>query len=497
MAALALLVARLACIRFEGMPDMPAGTGSDPKIYASDKHAFGANVATGRLLVRLQNVSWTLSGTAGERLATVAELRERYAGVVFIGDSQIREVAWAALQLLTPGQKHTFSPSDPVFRGQRKLGRSACVPQSVGKTGFTAACNTELCELHSPFHNKTHAEQMRRLLLTRPHSWDGALSVHDSVCKSDFFLSYQATWGAMPIEPTSLPQCLHPSPSDPEGKYALKHRLTGVTKPVLWIVDGCGLHEMEFCDARRDSLPQNAFARFPANLLRSGTVVYQPVGAGFLMRSSNRFKGECASVNSDNIALKERAWLDANGVRYYDYTKLALQYAPLMFDAIHFTYYWVPCAQTFPEMARLVAQLGFQHAVGRPAEVCPPGTPPSTPSAGGTSVSLAQDQESADRAYQVALHMSQAAKSPASKKGGKGQKASAPSASLHFSAAAAAAASAASAATTHGFQPPAASESLETAIQHLADDFGGKKRSGALATALKSLTAKYKVGATA
>ena len=56
--------------------------------------------------------------------------------------------------------------------------------------------------------------------------------------------------------------------------------------------------------------------------------------------------------------------------RHYDYPGLALQFAPLMFDAIHFTYYWVPCAQAFPEMARLVAQLALQHALGRPVRMC-------------------------------------------------------------------------------------------------------------------------------
>ena len=108
--------------------------------------------------------------------------------------------------------------------------------------------------------------------------------------------------------------------------------------------------------------------------------------------------------------------------RHYDYPGLALQFAPLMFDAIHYTYYWVPCALTlalaptptptltltltpnlypnpnpnpnpnpdpnpnpnpnpnphpnqvpcakaFPEMARLVAQLALQHALGRPVQV--------------------------------------------------------------------------------------------------------------------------------
>ena len=60
-------------------------------------------------------------------------------------------------------------------------------------------------------------------------------------------------------------------------------------------------------------------------------------------------------------------------MQHYDYTALAMQFAPLMFDAIHYTYYWVPCTKTFPEMTRLVAQLAFQQALGRPVDVCPPG----------------------------------------------------------------------------------------------------------------------------
>ena len=70
------------------------------------------------------------------------------------------------------------------------------------------------------------------------------------------------------------------------------------------------------------------------------------------------------------MARLETQHLDTLGVRYYDYTALAMQFAPLMFDAIHFTYYWVPCAQAFPEMARLVAQLALQHALGRPVRMC-------------------------------------------------------------------------------------------------------------------------------
>ena len=114
--------------------------------------------------------------------------------------------------------------------------------------------------------------------------------------------------------------------------------------------------------------------------------------------------------NADQIAAKERAWLMSHGVPYYDYTKLTLQYAPLMFDAIHFTYYWVPCTHTFPEMARLVAQLGFQQAVGKPVEVCPPGTPASAPMPGTSSVNLGQGWEASQNAIRVAMQLDEAAK---------------------------------------------------------------------------------------
>lgn len=426
--SLALAVSGVrACVRFAGLPDMPVDTAVDPKVYGISSKVFSANVAATRLLVRSSNLSWTLVGTAGEQLASSREIRERFAGVIFVGDSQIREIAWAALQMLAPRQPKRFYQHDRVFARQRPPGRSACVPQSIGKTGFTASCGAaarepgahgEPCELHSPFRNRSHAEAMRKLLLTKPHLWDGKLSVSEHVCNSDFFLSYQATWGAMPIDPLTLPTCLHPSADDPSGAFRLRNARHAASKPVLWIVDGCGLHEMEFCDARRNELPQHVLPRFSEQLLRSGTVVWQTVGAGFLMKAARRFRGECADVNADQVAANEVSWLKPRGVRIYDYTRLALQYAPMMFDAIHFTYYWVPCAYTFPEMARLVAQLGFQQAVGRPVEVCPPGTPdPPTASLatagparlgepGGASVSLAQDAENTMMAYHAALKLS-------------------------------------------------------------------------------------------
>ena len=72
----------------------------------------------------------------------------------------------------------------------------------------------------------------------------------------------------------------------------------GVRKPVLWVVDGCGLHEMEFCSDRRWTLAQRALAHFPRPVLRN-YLVYQPVGGGFTMKAARRFKGDCAQINAD------------------------------------------------------------------------------------------------------------------------------------------------------------------------------------------------------
>lgn len=45
-----------------------------------------------------------------------------------------------------------------------------------------------------------------------------------------------------------------------------------------------------------------------------------------MMRSSKRFKGECADIDATMVANKERKHLDQIGVPHYDYPALALQY---------------------------------------------------------------------------------------------------------------------------------------------------------------------------
>jgi len=122
------------------------------------------------------------------------------------------------------------------------------------------------------------------------------------------------------------------------------------------------------------------------------------------------------------VAARELEYVNEHGMRHYNYTALALQYAPLMFDAIHFTYYWVPCAQTFPELARLVAQLGFQHAVGRPVQVCPAGYDAEVTAAEReTALYLGQPPHMALAAYKVAAGMAAHSGFKLPKKGGKGK----------------------------------------------------------------------------
>ncbi len=248
------------CVRWIGMPELPKGSANDTALYGVSKRQWGDNVNRARKVVRKPEAGfkWLLAGTAGERLVRVNEVREAFAGVIFVGDSQIREVAWAGLKLLAPAEDLRFNEADGVFAAGRGGKRNvelqgSCVPQSVGKTGFTATCSGGVCRMHSPFHNKSHAEYMRRLLLTRPHDWDGSLSLHADACTSDFFFSYQATWGAIPVKPLTLPRCLHPRSADDTFGVT---RPDGSRKPVLWIMDGGGLHEMEYCDPRRWTLPQ-------------------------------------------------------------------------------------------------------------------------------------------------------------------------------------------------------------------------------------------------
>ena len=64
-------------------------------------------------------------------------------------------------------------------------------------------------------------------------------------------------------------------------------------------------------------------------------------------------------------------WLQEHGVPWYDYFALAREYAPFMADGRHFTYYFLPCNDTFPELAEFAARLALHVGIDRPLAVCP------------------------------------------------------------------------------------------------------------------------------
>ena len=113
-----LASALFACVRFGGLPDMAPESGAgNPSAYASERLHWSKSVFNARIQVRSKNISWMLTGTEGEQLASAEELRERFGGVIFVGDSQIREIAWAGYQMLTTGrQEPRFSPKSSVAR---------------------------------------------------------------------------------------------------------------------------------------------------------------------------------------------------------------------------------------------------------------------------------------------------------------------------------------------------------------------------------------------
>ena len=160
LATVAWLGSACGCVRWIGIPPLPTGSFNDTALYGVTNKKWGTNVNRARKLMRQPEAGfdWRLAGTAGEYLGRFSEVREKFAGVIFVGDSQIREVSWAALKMLTPAEEIRYDEKDPVVGRKRasELGGS-CVPQSVGKTGFTAECRAGVCRMHSPFHNNTHA----------------------------------------------------------------------------------------------------------------------------------------------------------------------------------------------------------------------------------------------------------------------------------------------------------------------------------------------------
>lgn len=152
------------------------------------------------------------------------ELRDRFRGVVFVGDSQTREIAWGALHLTTPRAHIRFEPSDTVL-GKLPLHKaaSACVSIEVSKSSFTAACTSGVggaCTLSSPLHNVSKEDLIVRTLpawlvtgrsekelrqnniagvrfqlSSQYKAWDGRLALSPQVYSSDFLRLFPALDG--------------------------------------------------------------------------------------------------------------------------------------------------------------------------------------------------------------------------------------------------------------------------------------------------------------
>ena len=105
----------------------------------------------------------------------------------------------AAMKLHAPGWEPAHT-KDPVFGGSSAEGQAGeHVRAPDRRKTASATCKGTSRDLHSPFHSKSHAEAMRKLLLTRPHDWDGCCRL--SMRATPTFSSLRATWGAIPVKP--------------------------------------------------------------------------------------------------------------------------------------------------------------------------------------------------------------------------------------------------------------------------------------------------------
>ena len=365
--------ATMTCVRFADVPPQPPSWHTHPVVFA-----------TRSKLIRLkaENLSFELQTT--ERLMDAEELRRRFRGIIFVGDSQLREVAWAALMLLASNrtvalQKGRLPASDG--KRMRPLSLTAagdqCLPHWIGKLGFSATCTEQPgspCQVNLPFDNRMQESQRTRQWLHfngsadgADDTWDGRLSaVDDGVCVGDgghssTFVSYQGTYhDGAPIDPYSIPACLH-------------EHLEARSRRILWVISGSALHQRVTCSSIQLRLPQHVLSKFPPSILRD-SLVWQPAGGGFLPLASEAagYGRECRGKQPsiDAIAKSEKEWLDSQSIRYYDYTAIVHELAPLMLDGKHFVHYFTSCHEVFPRVADMISRVALNLAVGRPLRFC-------------------------------------------------------------------------------------------------------------------------------
>ena len=321
---------RPACQRIVGLPTLPLSTASGWCFGADDCVEWSKSVTARVAHVRASvhpalggwNATWALTPSSAA-IATPEEVQRRYAGIVVVGDSQIREVAWAVLQLLA-SEDSRLTPCMPntVRTGWRasctSAPRRACSWDAVKDTG---AAGTEWRRRHAgvaspefmPLVNVSHWDS-RLTIWAERQGPKASMSVCDP---SHFLMAYQPIWGNAPIDPTSLPACLHQG----NGRYG---RVTGdgTYLPILWVINGGGLHEIMGGHEPEDPLPQNTLRLFGTEALQH--VVWVPTGAGPKGCSkcdASKMNHGASSVfaRGQRKAKQEVAWTEAHGVRAIPY----------------------------------------------------------------------------------------------------------------------------------------------------------------------------------
>ena len=345
--------------------------------------------------------SWQpVHGSAdADALREMAErLMAQSAGIIFVGDSQLREMAWGMQWLLRRAgswQELIFHRDTGAQAAYSSLLKSGCTPEFLGKLGFVVNCATAgasqgraPCTVHkTDTDGVSNAEAF--VPLTNLTGWDRRLTVlrqgqarSKLICSNPehaFFIAYQPVWGADPLDPSSMPPCLHLA----DGRYGLRRR-NGTVRSVYFVSNGGGLHEMlggpvDYYFRKRwwqfEGFARHALSLFSSAALRQdvlwvppGGVIRNPeAGAAWVAKKQKWLAA--AGVHEESIGgvrivrnasaepqllmygaapPAEAEWLRARGVRTLNFSRLALDYSALMSDARHFTYYWKPCHACVP-----------------------------------------------------------------------------------------------------------------------------------------------------
>ena len=404
-----------SCLRFVGLPEMPQLA----RINATrDTFRLAQIEARARLPRRF---GWRVEGSA---MTTPAqELATSWGGMVFVGESQVREVAWATLVLLAgsdrplrlrPGSARSVDAKGgewavdeltAAIGSERNgsAGNGSCFPHVLGKTGWTALCPHDervACEVAPAFTSRAHELQLISTWLRDDHPWDGRMDAVDgelacapAVIRGEAtFLSYQGSYHiGEPLDPASLPPCLRllrgssaghgGGGSDGDGGHVRSHsnssnnggKRSARVQRLLLVANGAALHQNQACSPWRLQLPAHVFAHFHRNGSRlrlppDWQLMWQTTSGGWLPQPQPR---GCDLIEIDEIVAASRRWLLETRVALsYDYTTLAAALAPLMSDGNHFVYYHAKCSAGMPHIPHMAAQLLLRTAAGRDVRFC-------------------------------------------------------------------------------------------------------------------------------